>query len=74
VTTTMNHDEEIPVVTPESWDNYNIIYGQSGWTDEVDDATVDLLVNAGAIRLHQLYRGVYNRTRVYVSVKGTEPN
>lgn len=69
MTATLNHDELVPNVP----DSYNIIYGNSGWTDEVDDGTVDLLVDAGVIRLIDTFHGVYNRTRIYVSNEGKEP-
>lgn len=71
--TIINHDgfegEEIPL----GHDNYNIVYGSKGWTDALDDATIELLTLTGVIRLYTTYTGVYNHTRVYVSIEGKEP-
>lgn len=53
--------------------NHNILYGETGWTDEIEDATIDLLVKVGAIRLHKTVMGVSFETRIYVSTNGKEP-
>lgn len=69
----MNHDRFGGEEIEPSHDNYNIVYGSTGWTDAIDDATIEVLRTVGAIALHQTYQGVYNRVRIYVSLPGKDP-
>lgn len=73
---TLNHDEfeEHDEVITENYAPHNIVYGSTGWTDVVDDATIALLLRIGAIDLNRTITGVGFETRIYVSVKGTEPS
>lgn len=69
----LNHDEFEDEPLKHNYEPHNILYGREGWTDAVDDATIDILVGIGAIRLHAVHSGTGWETRVYVSVKGREP-
>lgn len=57
-------------ITVEPYAPHNILYGATGWTDAVDDATIDLLVEAGVIYLYRTIEGVGFFTRIYVSIEG----
>lgn len=46
----------------------NILYGNAGWTDSLDDATIALLVKIGAIYLDQVVTGPGWESRIYYSV------
>ena len=66
--------EEIPEpVEVTSYEPHSIVYGFEGWTDDVDAATIDLLVKAGVIELRSTINGVGFETRIYVSRAGTGP-
>ncbi len=70
---TANEDAFVGEDFVHNYEPHSILYGKSGWTDALDDATLDLLVKTGAIRLYKVVRGVGFETRIYVSVKGKEP-
>lgn len=72
---TLNHDafDKGEREVEHNYEPHNILYGNSGWTDALDDATLDLLVKTGAARLHKTISGVGFETRIYVSVNGKEP-
>lgn len=57
----------------EKYEPHNILYGSKGWTDALDDATIDLLVRVGAVTLDRTVSGVGFETRIYVSVEGNKP-
>lgn len=72
MTVTINHDEFVDEPLGE-YQAHNILYGEKGWTDQVDDATIDLLVNTGAVALDRVVSGAGFESRIYVSVKGVGP-
>lgn len=65
--------ENEPPMTTAPLERHDIVYGNLGWTDAVDDATLDLLVRAGVIVLSRTITGPDFETRVYVSVEGDGP-
>lgn len=48
---------------------HNLVYGATGWTDELDDEVIEQLVGIGALVLDET-KGGWN---IYVSVKGRGP-
>ena len=71
MTSTLNHDEFEDEPIEHNYEAHSILYGKTGWTDEVDEETIALLVNIGAIRLDRTHSGIGWETRVYVSAKGS---
>lgn len=71
--TTLINDrfDEEPV--QHNYEPHNLLYGSKGWTDAADDATIDLLLRVGAVRLAGTVSGVGWETRIYVSVEGRDP-
>jgi hypothetical protein len=73
---TINHDD---FATGTNVNSVNIekphviIYGCLGWTDVVESATLEALVNAGAIRFVRAIEGDSFITHIYESVKGDAP-
>jgi hypothetical protein len=57
----------------ENYTPHNILYGSEGWIDSLSDATIDVLLGAGAIVLARTVTGVGFETRLYVSAKGWLP-
>jgi hypothetical protein len=57
----------------ENYNPHNILYGSQGWTDDVDDATVESLVQAGIVSLDRIINGVGFETRIYISREGNGP-
>jgi hypothetical protein len=57
----------------EPYEPHNLLYGSHGWTDAVDDATIDLLLKVGAIRFLRQHSGIGWQTRIYVSEEGRDP-
>jgi hypothetical protein len=56
-----------PQVSKEPVPSHSIVYGAEGWTDALDDTTIDLLVEVGAIGLDRVHSGPGWETRIYVS-------
>lgn len=69
MTTTINNDA-FEDDFEHNYEPYSIVYGKTGVTDSIDDATVELLLNIGAIQLFQVVSGVGFETRIYLSVEG----
>lgn len=56
--------------TPEPVEIYNILYGDNGWTDTLDDATLGTLLEVRAIVLDSIKTFTKFEVRIYVSVEG----
>lgn len=63
-----------PEENSEPYTPHNIVYGALGWTDEFDDAHVDLLTRIGAIWLAETISGLGWETRIYISTQGKQPH
>lgn len=63
---TLNEDEELPRETSF------VVVGRIGWTDALDSATIDTLVNIGAIRWASETSGPGWTTVFYRSVGAPE--
>jgi hypothetical protein len=73
---TLNNDSfkgEPDIKTVDAREPHVIVYGSKGWTDGIDDATLDLLVRAGVLRFVRAVEGADFETRLYESVKGSAP-
>lgn len=70
---TLNEDEFAKGNGSEPVSIHNIVYGKKGWTDSLDDGTLDLLVKTGAVERERTVAGPGFETRIYVSVKGNGP-
>jgi hypothetical protein len=71
---TLNHDEEFE--DDESgvqYEPHSIVYGEKGWTDDLSEETIALLVSKGIIVPFMTYTGRKHETRIYVSVQGIGP-
>jgi hypothetical protein len=64
---------EGPAQVVHNYEPHNIVYGSKGWTDALDDGTIDLLMRTGAVRLEKTISGVGFETRIYVTVAGQPP-
>lgn len=74
MTTLITDGFDEPLEIDANYEPHNIVYGALGWTDDVDDATITVLVRIGAIRLVRAHAGLGWETRIYVSVEGDGPS